>query len=711
MNTKKISCLLEVASKFDVKDFALDKTNKNKVYVATMLKNLEPLGFTFSKKLINSLADVSKQDLTTIYNTILPILKKLKGAHVAHKPMYPNFPTQVMDADQAELYLNAIIHYLGIVLEENVLPEYPKEERSPLIGNYKLAVIEIADKDEYTKIINSLLTSSIAISEQQKAYFVDFYEANKTTFAVPDIKNKEIASYVAGVLYKDKNATGLKTLLKTPTDILRFVTALSDGDVSLAENTKFKNLKRAERRLLLNLLNGMKDLPENMVKHRNKWLRVGEILHPGDFSKQFKKIYRAFKSLRQEANIETFHSKVEAFLEEGRFDMAADLLSERPTELARRLDHLVRNAKKTTPILTLFKKTAIKVPTSVLLNIRSHFQSRTEIKPTRIFFPKGNVSKVKVIEKPLPVLDADICNKVVEIIETVLVDRFAQEKKWGNVYISEELRDINVPFALRSASTAFKTVARGSRIAIPGDKKVIRLFTWWKNGLKGQPDKKTEDYYDGSRIDIDLSSQFLDENFEPSGHVSWTSLRMGRGEDNISAHSGDITNAPQGASEFIDINIEKAVKAGNRYAVITIHSFTGQTFAEMKECFAGVMLRNDLKSGEAFDAKTVTHKFDLTSASTSAIPLLFDLQTRELIWLDLTMPKRNNNFGRTVQGDRAGLTAIVKGITDMEKPTLYDLFTLHAKGRGKIVKTREEAKKIFDLDYSVNNLPEILTLI
>ena len=718
MNTKKISCLLEVASKFDVRDFKTDKGTKNRPYVATMLKNIEPLGFAFSQRLIGNLATVSKQDLVNIYTTILPILKKMKGAHVAHKPMYVNFPTDVMEGNQVELYLNAMIHYLSVALGENILPEAEKEARSPLIGNYKLTVIDLADLNEYPKLINSLMTASIAISDKQKTYLKDFYNDNKATFKVPEIKNKENAAFVAGLLYSDKNATALKSLMRTHTDILRFLTALSDGDVSLAENTKFKNMKRAERRVILELLNGMKDLPENMVKHRNKWLRVGEILHPGDFSSRFKKIYRAFKDLRQEANIETFHSKVEALLEAGQFEKAAALLSERPTEMARRLDHLVRSATKVNPILTLFKKAALSVPTNVLLNIRSHFQGRSDTRNSRIFFPKGNVSKVQVVFKPLPLIDESICVKIIDTVESVLVDRFAKEKKWGNVYIDESLRNVNVPFALRSASTAFKTVARGSRIAVPGDKKVIRLFTWWKNGIKGKPKNKPESDYGwggGDRIDIDLSTQFLDDNFEPSGHVSWTNLRYGgrgqNGDEEISAHSGDITNAPEGAAEFIDINIAKALEAGNRYVVVNINCYTGQSFCDMNECFAGVMLRDNLKSGEIFDAKTVTHKFDLTSAATAGVPLLFDLKTKELIWLDLVMPKKNGFWGRTVEGNRHGLTAIVRGITEMEKPTLYDLLTLHAKGRGKIVTKREDAKKVFDLDYAVNSLPEILTLI
>jgi len=370
-------------------------------------------------------------------------------------------------------------------------------------------------------------------------------------------------------------------------------------------------------------------------------------------------------------------------------------------------------------MITLFKKAAADVPTNVLLNVRSHFQTRFFPQDTRIFFPKGNMSKVQVIEKPLPLLPRAVCLKVSAIIEEVLVERFSSLKKMGKVYIDESLKTINIPFALRSASHSFKTVARGSRVSIDGDKKVIRLFTWWKNGLKdgvaakdSHPDYSYFEKSGGAeRIDIDLSVMFLTEDYDNAGHVSWTNLRYGNGHDTMSAHSGDIVDAPNGASEFIDIDINKALATGARYVAVNINCFTGQNFCDMNECFAGVMLRDDLKSGEVYEAKSVEHKFDLTSAATAGMPMLFDLKTKELIWLDMVLPQRNVYWGRTVEGNARSLSKVVQGIVEMNKPTLYDLLSMHVQGRGKVAKTKASADKVYDLEYAMNSLPEILTLI
>ena len=714
MNSKKIACLLELSSKIDLQDLHSVKTNQHKTYVATMLKNIEDLGFTFSKKLINRMAEVSMDGLIVLYKEIVPVLKRMKGANVRHKPMYPNFPEQVMESSDAELYINAIIHYASVALGGNILPETEKKERFPLIGNYLLKVIDIADKNDYEEAITDLMTSNIALSDSYKKYIEDYYTANRDTFEVPEIKNKEILAFVAGILYADKNLKNLSALMKTPTDVLRFITALSDGDVSLAENTKFKKMKRSERRMILKLLNGMKSLPENMVKYASKWLRLGEILHPGEKAKQMPKVYAAFSALRKGEHIETFNSKVEALINEGKHTDCAKLLVERPGDFARRLDALLRKSTKKDGILKSFKSIADKVSTNVLLNIRSHFGARNNGAETRMFFPKGNMARTQVIPNTLKPLSRDVCEEVRMIVANTLIKRFAKEEDLGKVFIDDSLKTINVPFALRSASHSFKTIARGSRVAVAGDKNVIRLFTYWKNGLKAG-EKQNEDigYYDGNRIDIDLSVMFLNDKFEDAGHVSWTNLRDrdGSGNETLSVHSGDITDAPNGASEFIDINIPVAIKNGYRYAAVNIYCFTGQTFNQMNECFAGVMLRDDMKSGEIYDAKTVEHKYDLTSVGIASVPLLFDLVKKEIVWLDLAMKDRYAGWGRTIEGHKKSMSVIVKGIVELSKPTMYDLLTLHAKGRGVIVKDPKKADKVFDLKYATDSVPEILTMI
>ena len=86
---------------------------------------------------------------------------------------------------------------------------------------------------------------------------------------------------------------------------------MSDGDISLASNTKFRSFRRKERRILLELLQNCGAIEEDMVRYKNKWIRIGERLHPSEYNNsQFDKVITAFYKLRNDTKIETFSSKV-----------------------------------------------------------------------------------------------------------------------------------------------------------------------------------------------------------------------------------------------------------------------------------------------------------------------------------------------------------------------------------------------------------------
>jgi hypothetical protein len=103
--------IMNVNDKHGYMEFLPDDT-KRAVIAATVSHNMVELGYAPSKELMDRmLADekVSQQ----INSQIIPELKKLKGADVQYNPMYKNFPKEVMNASEAELYINAIFHYLS----------------------------------------------------------------------------------------------------------------------------------------------------------------------------------------------------------------------------------------------------------------------------------------------------------------------------------------------------------------------------------------------------------------------------------------------------------------------------------------------------------------------------------------------------------------------------------------------------------------------
>lgn len=136
----------------------------------------------------------------------------------------------------------------------------------------------------------------------------------------------------------------------TTTDALRVIVAQSGGDVTLKrKGEKLGPFSRAERREILDMLEAIELSPSEMKTRENRWLRVGEVLHPGERAGRCPKTFAAFQRLRNE-KIRTWASAVE---NAAMLDEKLDLLTQRPGEFARRLDALVRGSES---ISELYRK-------------------------------------------------------------------------------------------------------------------------------------------------------------------------------------------------------------------------------------------------------------------------------------------------------------------------------------------------------------------
>jgi len=253
--------------------------------LATILKNLEQLGYTLSKDIIDILKTYPVEEAQNFYEWTVQNLKVLVGANVSYKPMYPNFPKQVMEASDAELFINAILHYFGDWVGVRIMPEYEVEERPRLLEKTTLKVIGLGTPADLFEIFINLVGAKSSISESDKedvSWFVNRYPQMLPNILPEEIPHKENLSYVSGViLHATKNFSLLTKYYKTATDVLRLATALSGGDVSLATNSTFTMFRRPDRKFLLGLLDGCKYAVEDMMRYRTKWIRLGEILTQG----------------------------------------------------------------------------------------------------------------------------------------------------------------------------------------------------------------------------------------------------------------------------------------------------------------------------------------------------------------------------------------------------------------------------------------------
>lgn len=681
---------------------------KNKQIVATMNKNIEVFGYTMSEALFDKLVHMKAKNREVVYDTLVNGLKELTGADKVYNPMYPNFPESVMEKDDFELYFNAIVHYWSFGI---LLPYEDKKERAPLFNTAKVKVLEAGSFDGLNDIFNNLCASKTSLSKNDVDDMIFILNSAKVT--LPDeIPFKENTACICRLLVDtgvDTDGSLCKKYVKTATDVLRLVTAMSDGDVSLAENTKFRNLKRSERRIIMNLLADYGNAAEDMNRYAGRWIRVGEKLHPGEFAKneRYTKVVQAFDVIRNDGKIQSFAGRVDAAVASGDVNTVVSLLKKRPGEFARRIDFLLRTFDKDADrkaVIMGFAFVAKDVSSTVLLQVREHFINKLDgSDDMRVFFPKGNLARSYYVKNDkTEAIPEDAMIMVIAVCENALVNIYGSRAFLGKVYIDKALRNYTVPFSLRSVGKTMTAVSRGSRIAIDDSVKIIRPFIWWTNTKN-------------DIIDVDLSVAVFADNWDCLEHVSYSNLKS---EKFGMYHSGDITNGGpvdgEGAAEFIDLDIDKALGAGARYAVFNVYNFSNEFFSKMEHAAFGFMTRENMESGEIFEPSTVKQRMDLASATTTCIPVIFDLKERVFIWCDMALTAdhvRAGYGGINVESNLPSVVVTCKAMVDVKKPNLYDLLMFNVKARGIITANPDEADIRFGLDDNCDVKPSDIDVI
>ncbi|MBK5342310.1 TerD family protein [Pseudomonas sp. TH49] len=645
--------------------------------VASAIREVAAFRCVLSETLIEQIGMLSPTELKHWLHGIVEILRRRSGAHVHHRPFYPDFPEQVLRATEAELYLNAVIHYLTL----RRLPP-TEESRPPLLeGNFIHWVIEPGSVHEFESLLEPLVSSRTSLSEEETAdvvWFVREYKSDVFRLLPEAIPFREIRAQVGGALILHVAGDArvdafLERNVETATDVLRLAVALSGGDVSLATaTTRFKAMKRSMRRLLLRLLDSIPNATEDVMRHAERWKRLAEVLHPGDYADKYPRALDAITAARRDEAPATFGSRVETLLAQRDIATLTPLLQSRPGEFARRLDVSLRRATNPEAVLDAFEAVATQVSSPVLLQLLAQVRAPRPLS-LRAFTPKGAFAKVYGIKDHREPLTAEVLARAARICENALVTRFASLPPLGRCFIDPALREYKVPLAQRASSKSLRTLVRGSRLPMP-DARFIRLFLWWKNGT--------------GRTDIDLSAAFFDADFVFKQTVAYYNLK-----DFGGCHSGDITDAPDGASEFIDLDVDALVDRGIRYVVTSINSYTTQPYCDLPECFAGWMARTDTALGEVFEPRTVFDRVDIASDTIICLPFVMDLQERRTIWADLglTSSPRWNNVGNNL----SGVSLMLRALVHTPRPDLATLFDLHVRARGERVASPEQANAVF----------------
>lgn len=664
--------------------------------IAAVLNSFGSLGYTLDGESVRLLAKLDAVALTAFYNENYIVLCKAKGADVEHRLFYPNFP-DMAGITPDEYFLRAVLHYLTVDKDDYGFdnPDIP-ERAAKQVDSRDKTVLSIVTEQQADDILVAMASDALAqnlpIPDGKLDLYRQLWQHYDERIHPQEIPFKQnMALYVLSFFDWYNNETPKITyehlcFCKTVTDVLRVYSAVTSGATDLVQPVYFASLPRSSRRALLRKLDELchnDNAGEDFRRHEFSWKVAAELLHPYDFRKQYPTAFEFICMLRQGTLPQSFESRLETLLVDE--PSYLQLLRTRPTEYVRRLDFMLRTFTNKAAVLRCFLNIIDGVSTNALYALWNYYLNRANLTPYRDFvFYHGRTIAVEVDEtrREMPRF---ICDKVVELVTWELKRRFGEYPQRGKVFIADDMANYTVPTSARTSSGQIHTLNYGTMLSVdegnePTD--FVRLFTHWHN--------KADE-----RVDIDLSVELVSDDLQSVISLSWHNMSGGQMFD--SYHSGDLTTAPDGASEFVDLNIAKAREFG-RYALVCNYCYTGQHFADIPECFSGVMFMPDhAKEGKVFNPQFVKFKFDLAQHSNKNVAFVLDLETRKLIWMDTNIVSVANEL---IASDDYGMVVALRKVLQ-RRISVADWMEMHLSHL-ELTDNRAEADFVVDVGGNVD---------
>ncbi|MGW4050365.1 hypothetical protein ACWENA_06000 [Streptomyces sp. NPDC004779] len=672
---------------------------------------LRTAGFALAHPLLRELSGRSAETVVELARWALDAVRERVGDHVRHNAYFIDFPHNVPDT--REFWLSCVLKALedpeareeveaqlsAGVLNLLTLPAYGRyqhtyeellaahAELTPASGD-RLTVLHLGGpfEDEIGALYRSLAGSVTPLGDEHLADLAVLAAHCADGPQPAEIPVRENRAVVNAARLR----AGSAPLLDTVTDVLRLACALADGDVTLREPTRFRALSRPLRRALLAGLDAMvAAAPEKSAdvgRHREAWKRLGERLHPHEYP-AWPHATEVFAVARGEVRAPSLDSRVEALLARDDVPGAVELLAAAPGQLFRALDRLLRTAADGAgreAVLAAAERVAPRVAGRVVLSVREHLLNRHDRSgaPRRLFVNRNGSAWVRAdTRRDLP---REVQRRLLALLDGEIRRRLPAT---GRVLVDPGILDVALPLSGRASSGGFGVLPRGSVSAVDGE--LLRFFMYWKEARQ--------------RTDLDLSALLLDERYATISWLSYTELTTVEGR-----HSGDVTEAPDGASEFIELRLG-AVRG--TFVVPHVHVYAGENFEQVAESFFGYMLREGEQGGRPFEPRTVRMKSELRGAGRVALPVAFrrDEEGRwHAHWLHLCL--RGTPSANRVEDHRVSLAVLLRGVVEHQPVTVRHIVELLRESGAEITEwsggaVPEEPVTYLGLDRPVGLAP------
>ncbi|MGX7671423.1 hypothetical protein [Plantactinospora sp. DSM 117369] len=596
------------------------------------------VGFSASRALLEHVGALAPGPALDLAATVVSAVRELVGDHVQHNSYFIGFPDDVPDTIEfwMERLRAAVLTGGGTVtdaqLRDAVVSGGVNLLDLPAYGAYQHTYAELlAAHDALISASGDRVTllrlGDTADVEAARLYLALAGSATPHGEADLAILSELAAACVDGaqpteIPVRENRAVlnGIRLVLGRPlvavdatTDVLRLACQVSGGDASLVTPTRFRAFRRRERRILLAALNEVVGAsPEKLgdvARYAERWKRLGERLHPHEYD-EWPHAREVFAVARGERRVPNLAGRAEAAIRAGAIGPAASVLSAAPGLLLRSADRLLRLASASERAVVVEAVTAALGSASgrVLCSLREHVGNRLTPASARMYASRSRRAWVGPDERPP--LPAGLVAELSSLLDAEISARLPESDR--PLVVDPEVLDVALPLSGKAAEGGFAVLPRGSRASVSGE--LLRFFTYWRQTSR--------------RTDYDLSVLLLDDEFHTAGQVSWTNYRHAG-----AVHSGDITDATNGATEFIDVPLT----VDGHYVVPQVYIYAGESFDEVAESMFGYQTRSTDQRGLPFDARTVRARSHLRGQGRVALPMVFARGERgwQAVWLHL----------------------------------------------------------------------------
>lgn len=721
----------------------IDMTSVPSVPVLAFVARLKENGFCVSEELLHALCKVSVDELANITEIINEVMRvKLNWAPLVKG--WDNPTNEGLEDHLIALLTNIFggekAGFKGTTLAcGHFIPEgtFPLERYNgcPFCGKQfktadfvyqgqasKLKELRLFTEKDMTKVFNSLLTSTTPLDGMQK----DSLKKLLTIYDVPEntaIGMKETVMLVVKALIDNDKAEEATKLLKSPTDILRYLWFEKTGNVQIIEPRTLISKARklyyhmfgpldrgvdASEKMKQNLMlkysrkecqrvaAWLNAIPmsatlaaENMNPKRGMWVRMIRALRLGEYSRKAGNEHLAeILDVFYKQEYTTWRGSLDKARSENDANATLALLKQRPGLFARCLfATMLRFGAKET--MLAFEEIADKLPARLLLSLGNAAELYFDPKGSRIARPITGGTKRVPANKLLNLYTRedliDMAKMVVDAYKASMKRRFANTNTEAKTMFIDPML-FNIPVSVGDRATTIQDTScalMGTRFPVEGD--AVRLFLQWGKGLHAQ------------HLDMDLSCRIAYEEGIVS-ECAYYNLRTAGAK-----HSGDIIRIPEmvGTAEYIELDLPELEKNNAKYVTFTCNAFSCGTLAP--NLVVGWMdsaypMKISEETGVAYDPSCVQHMVRISEGNL-AKGLVFgilDVQKREIVWLEMPFTSQ------TIKGcDTESVEALLKRLES--KLSVGELLKMKADAQKlELVENTDDADESYTYEWALN---------